>query len=63
MKRCLLEKDINHCGSYDAALGLCMAENVSCSFQEKDKPGQPFSERERAEKWYEKYHKGTRPIR
>lgn len=59
----MLDKDVNNCRSYDAALGACMAENISCSFQEPDKPVRSSGEPVRAEKWYEKYYKGTRPVR
>ena len=62
MKKCSLAEDINECQYFDKKNKECNNPG-KCSFQE-DVVEESLNHQEyiREERWYEKYHKGTRRI-
>ena len=62
MKKCSLSEDINRCQFFDKKTKTCNNPN-KCSFQNKGNEDitNPHGY-VRKERWYEKYHKGTRRI-
>lgn len=61
MKKCDLEESVNKCEYFDKKSKGC-DNPEKCSFQVDDKIGGNNQRCVREERWYEKYHKGTRRI-
>lgn len=61
MKKCKLNPDFNNCPHFQKEKFGCNYD-IKCSFQVDDgiMETKPY---EREERWYEKYHKGTRRMK
>lgn len=59
IKKCNLSKEINTCPFCDIENMICNKKDTKCAFQERERVKADIKE----EKWFEKYYKGSKPIR
>lgn len=62
MVKCTLAKDINKCPFCNKEIMECTKSDIKCGFRREDEPV-GNSDYVRKERWYEKYYKGTRPVK